>query len=327
MLPKHCDLGEILSAFISQHYLGNQIRMDLVPKEIVIGIHFSDKESMSSTLSMQAKHKVKIILGKRGEQKKLLKLAESSARQSLIAHLSHKINMDDRFLELEKLLCMDHSIKRIECFDISHTRGEATVASCVVFNREGVLKSNYRRFLISDITPGDDVAAIHQVLLRRFRRIQKEQTQFPDLVLIDGGAAQLQAAVNALKELHCREVFLMGVAKGEKRKPGLETIYIPHRAPLHLKPDALVLHFIQQIRDEAHRFAITGHRGRRDKIRRTSVLESIPGIGVKRRQALLRYFGGIQGVNRASLENLSKVPGISLFLAQRLYCGLHDVDL
>jgi len=205
--------------------------------------------------------------------------------------------------------------------------GEATVASCVVFDQNGPMKSDYRRFNIINITPGDDIAAMRQVLLRRFKRLQKEAVTLPDIVLIDGGSTQLAAAEKVMTELNIKEILLVGVAKGPLRKPGYESLHIGNKPPIHLPADSLALHFIQQIRDEAHRFAITGHRMRRDKARKQSSLELIPGIGVKRRRDLLRYFGGIQGVARASLDELTKVPGINRSLAERIFAALHDTTV
>jgi excinuclease ABC subunit C len=205
--------------------------------------------------------------------------------------------------------------------------GEATVASCVVFGAEGPIKSAYRRFNIQGVTGGDDIAAMHQVLLRRFQRLKKEEAPLPTLVLIDGGPTQLAAAEKVMDELHIYEVMLVGVAKGPDRKAGFETLHFLDRPPMHLAADSLALHFIQQIRDEAHRFAITGHRAKRDKARRQSSLELIPGIGAKRRRELLRYFGGIQGILHASLDELIKVPGISRSLAERIFAALHDATL
>jgi excinuclease ABC subunit C len=202
--------------------------------------------------------------------------------------------------------------------------GEATVASCVVFNRDGAVKSQYRRFNISDITPGDDTAAMRQAITRRYKRLQAEDAVLPDILLIDGGKPQLNTAQKVLKELDITTIYLMSVAKGQGRKPGLETLHFVDRELLHLSPDSLALHLIQQIRDEAHRFAITGHRARRDKKRVTSVLETIPGVGAKRRRELLQHFGGIQALKRASVEELSKVPGISLKLAQRIFSVINQ---
>jgi len=241
--------------------------------------------------------------------------------------LFNKTNIQERFLALQKALRLKTLPTRIECFDISHSMGEATVASCVVFDETGPMKSDYRRFNIKEVTPGDDIAAMHQVVTRRFKGLQKNNTSLPSIILIDGGKAQLAIAKKALDELNIHSVLLIGVAKGVLRKPGYETLHFTDQDPLHLPADSLALHFIQQIRDEAHRFAITHHRQRRDKTRRQSVLEYIPGIGPNRRRELLRYFGGIQGLAHASLEELMKVPGISRYLAERIFTTLHDATL
>jgi excinuclease ABC subunit C len=253
--------------------------------------------------------------------------ANTSAQQSVATRLLNKLNTKERFEALQQALALPALPARIECFDISHSMGEETVGSCVVFNINGPLKSDYRRFNVKGITPGDDFAAMHQVLTRRFKHFQEEDAKLPDILLIDGGKPQLTAVMNALKELGVTGLLVIGVAKGVTRKPGYETLFLEDKSIIDLPPDSLALHLIQQIRDEAHRFAITGHRNRRDKKRVTSTLETIPGIGAKRRRELLRYFGGIQAINRASLEELAKVPGISQSLAERIFTALHDVTV
>lgn len=246
--------------------------------------------------------------------------------QSVATHIVNKSNLEERFLVLKNSLQLDEIPKRLECFDISHTMGEETVASCVVFDKNGPLKSDYRRFNITGITPGDDIGAMAQVIQRRFKRAQTDPSKLPEILFIDGGKAQVNAATTILKELGIHEGILMiGIAKGVSRKPGLETLIIPEHTPIHLPADSLALHLIQHIRDEAHRFAITGHRIRRDKKRHTSILESIPGVGPLRRRELLRYFGGIQALNHASLDEIAKVPGISRALAERIYQALHTL--
>jgi len=317
-LPVHASSAEVLSAFISQHYLG-VLESGELPQEIVVGESIEEKDWLETALSEKMKARVSITKPQRGNRRKWLEMAESNAKQSLAGQLIQKTNIQERVAALQKALGLKKLPQRIECFDISHTMGEEPVASCVVFNREGPLKSDYRRFNISDITPGDDVAAMRQVLLRRFKRTSSEGKPAPDLILIDGGATQLAAAEKALAGLAITGILLVGVSKGEGRKPGLETLHFSEREPVHLPADAVALHFIQQIRDEAHRFAITGHRQRRDKKRRTSILESIPGVGAKRRSALLRHFGGLQALQTASQEEILKTPGMTAKLAKQIY--------
>ncbi|MHB1947746.1 MAG: excinuclease ABC subunit UvrC [Gammaproteobacteria bacterium] len=319
---------EVIISFIAQHYLGAEKNRHEIPKEIILGMDLSEAAWLSNALSDQSGHKVALAMNVRGERNKWLEIANTSAKQSLASRLLDKGHTKERFDALQKILNLKQLPKRIECFDISHSMGEETVGSCVVFNINGPAKSDYRRFNITGITPGDDFAAMQQVLSRRFKRQTTEQEKMPDILLIDGGKPQLSAAQKALLDLNVKDILLIGVAKGVTRKPGFETLYIvPDESPIHLPPDSPALHLIQQIRDEAHRFAITGHRNRRDKKRVTSTLEAIPGIGAKRRRELLRYFGGIQAINRASLEELAKVPGISQSLAERIFTALHDVTI
>lgn len=321
-LPVDTTAGELVSAFISQHYIGRD-QQEALPQELIIGEAIEEHQWLEKVLSQtKQQHKqsggFKIIQPLRGERRQWLEMANSNAQQALAGRLIQKANIQQRMTALQQALGLNKLPQRIECFDISHSMGEETVASCVVFNREGPLKADYRRFNISGITPGDDVAAMRQALKRRFEKLQKASTVPPDLILIDGGKTQLAAAYETLQAFAIPTIMLIGVAKGEDRKPGLETLYFPDKPPLHLPPDALALHFIQQIRDEAHRFAITAHRQRRDKKRRTSVLELVPGIGAKRRRALLRHFGGLQAIETATLEQLMKVPGITQAIAEQV---------
>jgi len=324
--PLDSPREDIISAFLAQHYLDDVSHQESIPRHIILDTVISDSSLLETVLEAQAKHKVSIMVPVRGEKKKWQEMAAASAKESLSAHLLRKTNMRARMKALQEALGLKRLPKRMECFDISHSMGEATVASCVVFDSDGPLKSDYRRFNISGITPGDDVAAMKQVIHRRFKRIKNEDAVIPDVIFIDGGKTQLSAAHEIMDELKVENVLLAGVSKGPSRKPGYETIHIRGQAPMHLPAVSPALHVIQQIRDEAHRFAITGHRARRGKARRQSVLESIPGIGAKRRRELLRYFGGIQGIAYASLDEISKVPGISRSLAERIFAVLHDTN-
>lgn len=325
-VPAGSSSKEILTSFITQHYLGKLKDVLDIPKEIIIGESLPDRNWLAAALTEHAGHKITLTEKVRGERNKWLEIANTSAKQSVASRLSNRTNTQERFEALRKVLNLTSLPTRIECFDISHSMGEETVGSCVVFNINGPAKSDYRRFNIKGITAGDDFAAMQQTLLRRFKRLQAENAKFPDILLIDGGIPQLSAVKKALTELTINNILVIGVAKGVTRKPGFETLHIAGQT-IHLPPDSLALHLIQQIRDEAHRFAITAHRNRRDKKRVTSSLQSIPGIGAKRRRELLRFFGGIQAINRASLEELAKVPGISQSLAQRIFNALHDVTV
>jgi excinuclease ABC subunit C len=322
-VPPHSTFEEILTSFIMQHYLSDHKEPGIIPKRVILDRLLPERSLLMRVLSEKAKKKVVISHGVRAERKKWLEIANKSAKQSVTSQILSLANMQERLSALQRLLKLKIPPARIECFDISHTMGESTVASCVVFNNNGPLKSDYRRFNIKNITPGDDVAAMHQVIQRRYQRLQAEHAILPDIILIDGGKTQLKAAEQIISNLGLQEILLIGVAKGVTRKPGLETLHILGKPALHLDSDSLALHLIQQIRDEAHRFAITGHRKQRDKKRHTSVLELIPGIGAKRRREILRYFGGIQAINRASLEELTNVPGISESLAKRIFDALH----
>lgn len=323
-IPLQASAEEIITSFIEQHYLAENKSSEEIPKEIILSHALPERSWLMNALSMKKQQKVILSHQLRGDRKKWLEIATVSAKQSVTGRIFDKANMQQRFAALQELLQWKTLPRRIECFDISHSMGEATVGACVVFNINGAMKSDYRRFNITNITPGDDVAAMHQTLLRRYKRLQSEPAKLPDIILIDGGLTQLTAASRVLSELSINTIQLIGVAKGVTRKPGFETLHILGKSPIHLSPDSMALHLIQQIRDEAHRFAITGHRQRRDKKRSISTLETIPGIGAKRRRELLRYFGGIQALNRASLEDIAKVPGISRALAQKIFAILHE---
>jgi excinuclease ABC subunit C len=324
MVPLHSTKQDVLTSFIMQHYLVSDKAIDLIPKDIIVDAELPEHFLLQNVLKERSSHAVKLLQHVRGERKKWLEMANASAKQSLISQILNQAHMKDRFSALQNVLGLSTVPQRIECFDISHSSGEATVASCVVFTINGPLKSDYRRFNITNITSGDDAAAMHQAIQRRYHRLQMEHAILPDILMIDGGKIQLKTADNVLKLLNINNILLLSISKGPGRKPGLETLHFLDRSAMHLDSDSLALHLIQQIRDEAHRFAITGHRKQRDKKRHTSLLESIPGIGAKRRREILRYFGGIQAINHASLEELSKVPGINESLAKRIFEALHS---
>lgn len=313
------DAAEILAAFLPQYYLGKQ-----VPTEILVNQPLEDQQLLEEVLGEQAGRKVTISHNLRGDRARWVQMAVTNVEDSLRRHLASKSGMRQRYEALQDALGLDGIPQRLECFDISHTMGEATVASCVVFNDEGALKSDYRRFNIEGITGGDDYAAMHQALTRRYTRLKEGEGKLPDILFIDGGKGQLAEARKVLEELQVSDVVLVGVAKGPERKPGLETLFLyGHDQPIILPTDSPALHLIQQIRDEAHRFAITGHRQRRAKARSKSPLEGIPGVGPKRRRDLLKQFGGWQEVARAGVDDMLKVKGISRDLAQKIYDAMH----
>ena len=320
--PKGTAAGspeELLAAFIPQYYLGKN-----VPAEVLVSHRFEDLTLLEEVLRSDSNHRVLIRCPQRGPSVRWMKMAMTNAEISLVQRLSSRSNLLQRFELLQEVLEMEEMPKRIECFDISHTRGEKTVASCVVFGLEGPLKADYRKFNIEGITPGDDYAAMNQALTRRYTRLQKGEGKRPDLLLIDGGKGQLTEAKAVMADLQL-DIDILGIAKGPARKPGEETLFLVGRAgEIDLAADSPALHLLQQVRDEAHRFAITGHRQRRAKARRTSPLESIEGMGPKRRQKLLQQFGGLQAIQRAGVEDLSGVEGISPNLAQKIYDAFHD---
>lgn len=319
-IPEETDENEVLTAFLARYYLGRQ-----APREILVNGPVPEKDLLEEALTRESGMQVSIRQRVRGERRRWLDMAVTNARAALAARMASHAGIQQRFEELQQALALAELPGRIECFDISHTAGEATVASCVVFDTEGARKSDYRRFNIRDVTAGDDYAAMRQALTRRYKRLREGEGQLPDLLLIDGGRGQLKQAMEALEELQVTGVELVGIAKGPDRRPGEETLFrAGHEDVVILPPDSPALHLLQQIRDEAHRFAITGHRARRDKTRRTSRLEDVPGLGPKRRQNLLKQFGGLRGIARAGVEDLESVKGISRELAQRVYDAFHD---
>lgn len=315
--------ADVLAAFLAQYYLGSSER-DL-PNELIVNCEHEDFATLVAAIAEVRGRELSISHRVRGTRARWQQLAVTNAEQALAARLANRQHVAARMEALGEALGMDEPPQRLECFDISHSSGEATVASCVVFGPEGPLKSDYRRFNIEGVTAGDDYAAMHQALTRRFRRLKDGEGKMPDILLVDGGKGQLNMAREVLQELAVVDLVLLGVAKGVTRKPGLETLYLNDAEHEFTLPgDSPALHLIQQIRDEAHRFAITGHRARRGKARRTSSLEEVPGVGPKRRRDLLKHFGGLQELARASVEEIAKAPGISKKLAELIYAVLHS---
>ncbi|MEO7072168.1 MAG: excinuclease ABC subunit UvrC, partial [Rhodanobacter sp.] len=318
-LPLDAEPGDILAQFIAQYYLDRP-----VPRELILGDSVSDVGLLGEVLTTHAGHAVELKTSVRGDRAQFLKMAERNAQASLTARLASRQTLGTRFEDLQKLLGLDEPPRRIECFDISHTMGEATVASCVVFGAEGPEKSHYRRFNIAGITPGDDYAAMHQALTRRFRKVAEGDGVRPDILLIDGGSGQVAQALEVLRDLGLTDIQVVGVAKGPGRRAGEETLVLADSGrELHPGSSSPALHLVASVRDESHRFAISGHRKRREKAREHSVLEDVTGIGARRRSALLRTFGGIQGVEAAGVEELMQVKGIHRELAKRIYASLH----
>ena len=320
-MPKNSD-GETLEtsmeAFLAQHYVAQN-----TPPLIVVGIKI-EITVLEEVLSEQAGRKVKINTNAIGDKRVWLKMAQTNAELALGQRAATSANQNAKLVALREALHLPDSTERIECFDISHTMGEATVGSCVVFDRGDMQNSEYRRYNITGITPGDDYAAMRDVLTRRYKKVAAGEGVRPDLVFIDGGKGQLGVAVEVMLEVGLEDILLVGIAKGEERRPGLETmIFSDTGEMLNLEKDNKGLHLLQQIRDEAHRFAITGHRAKRAKARMHSSLEDIEGVGAKRRKALLTRFGGLEGVKSASIDEIANVEGISQSLAEKIYGELH----
>nr|WP_272910313.1 excinuclease ABC subunit UvrC [Acinetobacter nectaris] len=307
------DLGQMLSDFLANFYF--QVA-DEIPQELIVNQKLTDQLQLEEAFYEAFKKKVSIKHKVRETRAEWLELAQMNVQHAIKGQLNHHLELNERFHQLEKVL--NRKVDRIECFDISHTMGEATIASCVVFDQGGMRKRDYRQFSIEDIQAGDDYAAMKQALTRRYKK-----ALLPDLLLIDGGKGQLHMAVEVMQNLNL-DPFMVGVSKGEGRKPGLETLHFTNGEKVQLPEDSKALHLIQQVRDEAHRFAITKHRAKRDKRRAGSVLEVIPGLGPKRRRDLLTHFGGIQGVLRASEKELTGVLGIGAAMARTIYKVLHE---
>lgn len=314
----HTD-AEVLNAFLGQYY-----RERMPPQEIIVSHAFEEREMLENIFTERSGRKVRIQPHPRSHRKQWLELARRNALNALNMRASESSRIDHQFEELARLLQLEEVPQVIECFDISHTSGHKTVASCVVFGHAGPIKSRYRRYNLQGFEPGDDYAAMREVLSRRYRKLATEEGVLPDLILVDGGKGQLGVAMEVMADCGLGEIPLMGVAKGPARKAGYEQWILPV-APHYLQPgpESSASHLIQQVRDEAHRFAITGHRGRRQKASVHSVLEDIPGVGAGRRRALLTHFGGLQGVRKAGVDELAGIPGINRQLADRIYKALH----
>lgn len=319
-IPSGKNEKDVLGAFILQFYLDKEL-----PKSILISHALNEHELVQDVLSEKAERKIKIISKPRGERARWLTMAINNADISLKQSIVRQENTQSRLDKLALLLDLDNEIQRMECFDISHTQGDQTVASCVVFDREGTVKDAYRRFNIKDVIAGDDYAALAQATTRRFLRSLKGEQPIPDLLVIDGGKGQVNAVSHALNEIGCSSVFIIGISKGSDRKVGMEKIYKDiDGSTLIIDSDDSGLLVLQQIRDEAHRFAIQGHRQQRGKVKKQSTLEKIQGLGPKKRQTLLKQFGGLREIKSAGIEDLCSVEGINEALAQRIYDRFHD---
>ena len=309
------DTQEALSAFLTQHYSGRAIPSQIIVSEAI------EHDAITAMLSEQAGYKVTITANVNGERKSWLQMTINNAQLAITRQVAQKSTQNARLVALQNALNMPN-LQRVECFDISHTMGEATVASCVVYDQETMQSGQYRRYNISGITPGDDYAAMRDALTRRYTKIQQTDAKRPDLILIDGGAGQLNIAKAVMDDLGISDIVLIGVAKGVARKAGMEQLITTDGQATRLPADDPALHLIQQIRDEAHRFAITGHRARRGKARTSSSLEEIAGVGPKRRQKLLETFGGLRELKNAGIEEIAQVDGISRALAEQIYQSL-----
>ena len=311
--------AEVLAAFVSQYYLERE-----APAEIIVEHDFEEAALLESTLAARASHKVRIASAVRGIRASWLEMMRGNAGQSLQMRGLARASIESALEDIREALNLDGVPHRIECFDISHTCGTDTVASCVVFGVEGPLKGDYRRFNIAGIEPGDDYAAMHQALTRRYKRVRDGEYSAPDLLLIDGGKGQLAQAAAVLEELGVAGITLVGVAKGADRRPGQEQLFLLGReTPTILPADSHALHLIQRVRDEAHRFAIAGHRRKRAKRHSQSILETIPGLGPVKRRELLKQFGGLQGILRAGIDDFVRVRGFGRELAELIYEHLH----
>ncbi|WP_166251389.1 excinuclease ABC subunit UvrC [Marinobacter salicampi] len=316
--------AELLSAFLGQFYFGGNTQREF-PREVLVPVEVEGQELLSAALTEAAGRDTRVRQNVRGERRRWLEMAATNAQQTLLTHLASKETVYRRLLALRDLLKLAETPSRMECFDISHSHGENTVASCVVFDENGPLKSDYRLYNIEGETAGDDYGAMRQVLTRRYKRMMTDAGKRPDLVFIDGGKGQLNIAREVFNSLGIDDIPLIGVAKGVTRRAGMEQLIDALTGDVYRVPaDSPALHLIQHIRDESHRFAITGHRKGRDKKRRQSTLEGIDGVGAKRRRELIRYFGGAQEIRKAGVDEIAKVKGISKSLAEVIYAALHN---
>jgi len=313
------DLQEVLAAFVAQYYLERDS-----PAEIIVEHEFDEMPVLEATLAQRSSHKVRIASSVRGIRARWLEMMHDNAEQALKMRGLARASIESGLQALRDAFDLQAAPNRIECFDISHTGGTDTVASCVVFGREGPVKSDYRRFNIAGIQPGDDYAAMYQALIRRYKRVRDGEIAAPDVLLIDGGKGQLAEAGKVLDQLSLAGIALVGVAKGADRRPGQEQLFVRGRdTPIILPPDSAALHLIQRVRDEAHRFAIAGHRRKRAKRHSQSILETIPGLGPVKRRELLKQFGGLQGILRAGIEDFVQIRGLGRDLAEVIYEHLH----
>jgi excinuclease ABC subunit C len=308
---------ELLEQFLIQHYIHDRLE-DRIPPRILIPADFENKSSLENILSERAKRKMRLKFLLSAQDKHYKAMAERNLQQSVDKKLQTNKVIEERLYGLTNVLGLKKHIKQIECFDISHTQGQDAKASCVIYNQKGHDKASYRLFNIKDIIPGDDVAAIGQAVLRRYQRLLKEDKPLPDVLLIDGGKAQLHAAIQSLNELGIKSILTLGISKGAARKAGMERIILPDDGILQLSPHDASFHLMQAIRDEAHRFGIKNHRQKRHKNTLQSALENIEGVGPKKRQALLTYFGGLAMLQKASVTEIARVPGVNQALAERI---------
>lgn len=313
------ELPEVLAQFVTQYYIERES-----PPEILIEHDFEEMDVLEATLAERSGHRVRITSSVRGLRARWLEMMRNNAEEALKMRSLARASIEGSLDEMREIFSLDESPRRIECFDISHTGGTDTVASCVVFGVEGPLKNDYRRFNISGIQPGDDYAAMYQALTRRYKRVRDGETPKPDVLLIDGGKGQLAEAARVIEELGVQGIALIGVAKGADRRPGQEQLFLlGQETPFILAPDSSALHLIQRVRDEAHRFAIAGHRRKRAKRHNESILETIPGLGPVKRRELLKQFGGLQGILRAGIDDFVQIRGLGRDLAQVIYEHLH----